>query len=44
MINCSKAGSQVLSQAFLDQRMQGKNLYKLGKVLESFQHLEQMLD
>jgi hypothetical protein len=24
--------------------MQGKNLYKLGKVLESFQHLEQMLD
>jgi hypothetical protein len=24
--------------------MQGKNLFKLGKVLESFHHLEEMLD
>jgi hypothetical protein len=37
-------GNGVLSEAFLDQRMQGKNMFKMGKVLESFDHLEEMLD
>jgi hypothetical protein len=37
-------GNGVLSEAFLDQRMQGKNMFKMGKVMESFDHLEEMLD
>ena len=37
-------GNGVLSEAFLDQRMLGKNMFKMGKVIESFDHLEEMLD
>lgn len=40
----NSTGSGVLSDAFLDQRMQGKNMFKLGKVTESFDFLEEMLD
>lgn len=40
----NSTGSGVLSEAFLDQRMQGKNMFKLGKVIESFDFLEEMLN
>ncbi len=40
----NSSGSGVLSEAFLDKRMQGKNMFKLGKVIESIDFLEELLD
>lgn len=34
----------VLSETFLEERLQGKNIFKMGKIIESFDYLETVLD
>ena len=34
----------VYSEAFMESRLRGKNLFKMGQVTESFDYLEAVLD